>query len=587
MEKFKSAALSKKNGKAEIAVLLLYTVGLIIIMMFHELWFDEAQSWQIAATASYKDILFNVPHYEGHPQFWHLFLSVFAKNGFPYELTLKSINVVISVSAIAVLLFRSPFPKIVKCTLPFTYFLFYQFGINSRPYSITMLSLFLAAIFHKNRNEHPMRYILSLTLLCLTTAYGIILAGGLCLVWTFEIFLEHLSKKDVKGIFADKRCYSLLLILAVAVFLILSILPRDDTFYTGCMSDATLADKLTKLLAYAEILCIPFDSWSGNFISSITTVPVAIAASVIGIFTYYVLISITKANKKLLTFLIPYLMMTGFMVLKYMAEYHLGISAIFHIFIFWIMIDGNGKLIIPDNLTSPLKKISSPVIMKALKAVSVVICIIPLYYSAAACVNEIKYCYGNSNLKDFIIENDIQDRKLMIMWPYLNYDDEDGEVDPKQAASVTLEMLTEQMEIPSEHKKIKTHYTYLTGLGATLTPYFGKNIFINFNADCPDDLYMHYKYKEDSETIMKLWAEKGLPDFIFDYSPVDEVYDEQTLEGIKYLPVHEAINVRIFKDSYVENKDLVYMREDLFDEYPQLKWIYDPKADLYEIKKDD
>ena len=33
----------------------------------HEPWFDEAQAWVIARDNSLKDILFFIPHYEGHP----------------------------------------------------------------------------------------------------------------------------------------------------------------------------------------------------------------------------------------------------------------------------------------------------------------------------------------------------------------------------------------------------------------------------------------------------------------------------------------------------------------------------------------
>ena len=36
MNKFKEAALSKKTGKAELITLIIYTVGIVIIGLFHE-----------------------------------------------------------------------------------------------------------------------------------------------------------------------------------------------------------------------------------------------------------------------------------------------------------------------------------------------------------------------------------------------------------------------------------------------------------------------------------------------------------------------------------------------------------------------
>jgi len=47
---------------------------LALFPRFHEPWFDEAQAWQIAKCASLKDILFTIPHYEGHTPLWHLIL---------------------------------------------------------------------------------------------------------------------------------------------------------------------------------------------------------------------------------------------------------------------------------------------------------------------------------------------------------------------------------------------------------------------------------------------------------------------------------------------------------------------------------
>lgn len=187
-----------KRGKAEIIALLLYVVGVSVISYFHEPWFDEAQAWQIARCASIKDILFKIPHYEGHPQLWHLVLAPFAKLGAPYEFTLSAINIAFCTAAVALILFKSPFPKIVRCLIPFSYFFFYQYGVISRPYSMMMLAFVLMAITYTNRNGKPLPYVLSLAFLCLTQAFGIIIAGGLCIIWLGEIFIEHKREKNGK-----------------------------------------------------------------------------------------------------------------------------------------------------------------------------------------------------------------------------------------------------------------------------------------------------------------------------------------------------------------------------------------------------
>ena len=87
-EKFKSWAFSKEHGKCDVITLIIYLLGVCTVSFFHEPWFDEAQAWAIARSGSLKEILFEIPHYEGHPPLWHLILVPFAKLGAPYELSL-------------------------------------------------------------------------------------------------------------------------------------------------------------------------------------------------------------------------------------------------------------------------------------------------------------------------------------------------------------------------------------------------------------------------------------------------------------------------------------------------------------------
>ena len=176
----KARLMSRERGRAELCVFLGYIIGVIVIGIFHEPWFDEAQAWSIARTASYHDMIFEVGHYEGHPPLWYLLLSPFAKLGAPYELSLKAVNLVICAAAVWVILYKSPFPKIVRCLIPFSFYFFYQTAVICRPYSLVMLALVLLAAFYKSRNEKPLRYILSMLLLCASHTYGLVLAGGMC-----------------------------------------------------------------------------------------------------------------------------------------------------------------------------------------------------------------------------------------------------------------------------------------------------------------------------------------------------------------------------------------------------------------------
>ena len=63
------------------------------------------------------------------------------------------------------------------------------------------------------------------------------------------------------------------------------------------------------------------------------------------------------------------------------------------------------------------------------------------------------------------------------------------------------------------------------------------------------------------------------------------MYDEETLKGIRYLPIIEVKNNILYKTNSMEGICRIYMREDLFDDYPQFKWIDDQTGNVFERKE--
>lgn len=577
MDNIKEKLLSKKTGKAEIIALLIYIAGLIFIACFHEPWFDEAEAWQIARCASIKKILFEIPHYEGHPQLWHLLLAVFAKSGAPYELSLKGINIAIISGAMAVLLFKSPFPKIIRCLLPFNYFFFYQYGVISRPYSILLLAIFLTAAGYRERNTHPWKYILPLCLLCLSSAYGIIIAGGLCLVWTFEIISELAKEKKFNTVFKDMRVYSLVTILILALFLAVCIFPAEDC-YSPNKEYSYVGE--THILAPGLIVLslLPFDSWSGIMYGPETLdtfVRGVLFDIVIGLVLWVLLIGIAVKNKKTLTFLIPYLALSCFMAFGYVFTQHIGISTGFLVFFLWIVCDTETGLVLPEAIHKISKSISTPFVRKVLYCGLTVVGAAPFLYSAVSSFNEIRYSYSEAPFADVIKENGLENTKIMTFWQV----HEGSSHSDSLASNRTMFNFLEQ---PSEHNEVLLNLTYDNWVAADLLPYFDDNIFMNFNVDCPGENYVHHKFTKDVDAVFRSWADKGLPDFLLGYCYLDEIYDEKTLEGVRYLPIVSKSKFVVYKLEAKETKTIFYIREDLLDQYPQFHWIYDPENPTYE-----
>lgn len=120
--------------KPEGLTVLIFLVLYCIVTAFHEPWFDEAQSWQIAKCENIARLIFYIPHYEGNPPLWYLILAIPAKLGVPFEIGLKTVGLLISLCSISLVVFKSPFPRVVKLILPFTYF----FSINTESLYVPM-----------------------------------------------------------------------------------------------------------------------------------------------------------------------------------------------------------------------------------------------------------------------------------------------------------------------------------------------------------------------------------------------------------------------------------------------------------------
>ncbi|MBQ8010421.1 MAG: hypothetical protein IJ265_02575 [Oscillospiraceae bacterium] len=559
MEKLKKICLSRRAGRAEWIVLFLYVLGTAVISCFHEPWFDEAQAWMIARSATLREILFEIPHYEGHPQLWHLVLLPFAKLGAPYEFTLSAINISFCTIAAALLLWRSPFPKIVRCLLPFTYFFFYQYGVISRPYCIMLVGMMLVCMTYSGRNTHPWRYILSLTLFSLTGAYMLVIAGGLCIIWCVEIFTEYRRSGTWSRVLRDSRAHALLFILVIALFVLVSIIPAEDCFYGG--GSVTLPQKIARL---RYILIVPLDSLFGSYLNydeGIYTTGGMIAEYTLGVLLWFVLIAFLKTNKRL-HFLVPYLLFCLAFTLVQTSVHHLGISMMFLLFIFWNICENGQNPMIPILFKKIGMKIESASIRRLLAIIGGIISFMPIVYSGVSSIMDIANPYGPKEIAEFIKDNGLENRKIMMSWRWYL---------PEPDQEMSLSTIYLEDVIPNDHPIPNAFYTDMMGNASTTLPYFDRNIYMNFNADDPDTLYMRWKETEDYQAVYDLWHDQGLPEVLVGYLPIDEIFSEEELEGVKYYWVAEFEFGNIFKLYQQEIKPKLYIREDVLEEYPQIE----------------
>ena len=312
----KKAAASNWWKIGDVTVLLVYVCITTFTLQYHEKWADEAQAWLLARDLDLKTLWFHELRYEGHPGLWHTILW-FAQRVFhaPYS-AIGYIGLAFAIAGVAVLIFKAPFPRIVRWPLAFTYFLVYQYAVIARPYNLLPLLCFTAAIFFKDR-KHPERLTLILILLAMLTFHGTIIAGCLGAAYLLEAykcwpqFEERLRHKYV-------FCIGLMVALCVFLFFILKLPPDASFFAVSDLVKQLQPTHLTKIIAVT----------SGAFLDFIVPSALFVALSLIWCIS----------RRQYLSFLLPVASLIVFYSLVHGYAHHHGtvfIAAITGLWIAW------------------------------------------------------------------------------------------------------------------------------------------------------------------------------------------------------------------------------------------------------------
>ncbi len=192
-----------------IAALLLF-----IVVRAHEPWADESQAWLLVRDLSLSDLLFHYLRYEGHPSLWYLILYLPVKADLPYP-WINLISWLAAVAGIWIFLRHAPFPFYLKILLPFTYFIFYQYGVIARNYALIPVLLWIVAVLYRKRMAHPVAFTTMLILLANTSLHGTVLAISLALFYLYDTIgsWNNLSPHDRKRTVATLGVFGLSLIL--------------------------------------------------------------------------------------------------------------------------------------------------------------------------------------------------------------------------------------------------------------------------------------------------------------------------------------------------------------------------------------
>lgn len=541
-----------EGNKLEWTGLILFAIAYIVISAFHEPWFDEGQAWQIAKCASLREILFEIPHYEGHPPLWHLILAIPAKLGVPFEIGLKTVGCLFCTASVVLLLFHSRLPRFLRLSLPFTYFFFYQYGVIVRPYGLMLLILLLLGMELSERNDCPWRIALLLGGLCFTSAYGILFAGGIAICIVCEILRDKGLKRFLVELLRDSKTVSLLFLLVWAILLIWEIWPAEDTFGMNIQSGTSLPLRIfCAFFTFPSDCFLTTSSWFAAEQVSMQAMKIPITqlilCAVLGLILWGGIVC-ASSRRGVKFILVPYVLHAVFAAAVYFSTHHLGIM--FLLTLFWAEYNcrDSERFEIGKALAARIAKNErDTVLIRRSGFILLIACvIIPLYWSVAASIHEIQFQYCSArSVASFLHDKGLDTgQRVFAMWGY--------------GGSLFAEAEGHEDYICTD----------LIGRAVPLNAYFDHNIIINLNEGKDEEAYLHLKVEsyEKSRTTVNNWQSEGIPDAVLGYPNLEFVFGD-TVTPSDYTCIYKENVGSIWKNMVNRGKTVIYIRNDLLEQF--------------------
>ena len=315
------------NGKLHIPVFVVYLLALAYTVFNHEPWMDEAQAWLLVQDTTPGELFAKYLRYEGSPGLWHSILLVPAKLGFPY-FTLNLLAAGLSALGVWLFLSRAPLPLLAKLIIPFTYFVFYQYGVVARSYCLIPLLLFWAADRYGRKDEQPYQFILPLCLLALVSVHTFLIAGGIVAVHFVDVVLQW--RRSV-GFNLKTHAGAFALFAATCLIVMVVLAPPGDHF----LGDANNWNLIRYfwVITWAIPASLVLDE-SSAYLSTQRIVSLGIFA-----------VTVWWARRRNLTLLyvVPLALLMALFSVKYRNFWHDGVTFLLWVFVLWVGYDKRPK----------------------------------------------------------------------------------------------------------------------------------------------------------------------------------------------------------------------------------------------------
>lgn len=156
----------------------------------HVMWRDEVRALTIALNGDNLIAMLRGLHGEGHPVVWYLLLRG-AHTVFGRVEVLPGVTFIVGLITVALLIFRSPFPRPLVVLLISGHALLFEYAVMARNYGISALLLFLIAACYPTRRDRGVLLGILLLLLANTNVIGSIMVGAFLLFWLLDLIEQR------------------------------------------------------------------------------------------------------------------------------------------------------------------------------------------------------------------------------------------------------------------------------------------------------------------------------------------------------------------------------------------------------------
>ena len=227
-----NVATSRAERTFALVAIALFAALATLLASFHEPWHDELQAWRIAIDSrNLVDLAQNL-RYEGHPMLFYLLLRAVGMLSRSWTAAVAFHLVIACATAFIVLRF-APFSRLQRVLVIGGYFFLYEYTVLVRSYGLGALFALgaCAAWCAPRRRTHVA--VLLILLLANTRAVGLVLALAMTIAFVFDAFLYNHERWWARPAVWAKPLSIGVAATAMAVIVVLQILPPRDSRYRG------------------------------------------------------------------------------------------------------------------------------------------------------------------------------------------------------------------------------------------------------------------------------------------------------------------------------------------------------------------